>query len=76
MVWRAVVGQCCFGFYMVSLAMNPLIIQMVIFQTSPFWAGILGLLINKEPMMRIEYIAMVICFAGVIVIAFSKDSAP
>lgn len=73
MLARAVIGQGSFAFFMVSLSMNPLIIQMVIFQTSPFWAAILGYFINKEPIMRIEYIAMAICFAGVILIALSKD---
>lgn len=73
MLVRAVVGQASFGFFMLSLSMNPLIIQMVIWQTNPFWAAILGFFVNKEPVMCIEYIAMVICLVGVVLIAFSKN---
>ena len=45
---------------------------MVLFQTGPFWTLLLGLLINKEPILKIEYVAMVICFCGVIAISTSK----
>lgn len=48
---------------------------MVIFQTNPFWAAILGYFVNKEPIMCIEYIAMVVCLAGVVFIAMSKEQS-
>jgi drug/metabolite transporter (DMT)-like permease len=45
---------------------------MIIFQTGPFWTSILGYLVNKEPILRFEYVAMTICFCGVLAISTSK----
>jgi drug/metabolite transporter (DMT)-like permease len=73
---RASLGQACFACFTFCLALLPLSLQMILFQTSPFWAGILGFFINSEPIMRFEYIAMVICFCGVLAITFSKPEAP
>jgi drug/metabolite transporter (DMT)-like permease len=47
---------------------------MVLVQTNPVWTSILGLLINKEKVFCYEYIAMVLCFAGVVVLALSKQA--
>lgn len=57
-----------------SLTMIPLSISMMIFQTAPFWTTILGYFINSEPIRRVEYIAMGLCFIGVVAIASSKDA--
>jgi len=50
-------------------------LEMVIYQTSPFWTSILALLINKEKVARFEYVAMVIGFLGVVGITLSKPES-
>jgi drug/metabolite transporter (DMT)-like permease len=47
---------------------------MIIFQTNPFWTSILAYFINKERIAPFEYIAMVLCFCGVMSIALSKPA--
>jgi drug/metabolite transporter (DMT)-like permease len=49
---------------------------MILFHTSPFWAGILGFFINKERIEKFEYLAMAICFGGVLIITFGKPKDP
>lgn len=45
---------------------------MIIFNTSPFWASILGYIILKESMKMYEVAAIVVSFGGVVLIALSK----
>ena len=54
--------------------MVPLSIVIILTNLAPFWSSILGYFINKEPIIRIEYIAMAICFSCVVGITLSKDS--
>lgn len=50
---------------------------MILFQTNPFWISILAYFINRERILRIELVAMALCFGGVMMIAYSKtDSGP
>ena len=74
MAVRSFIGQLCFACFTFCLQLIPLSLQMILFQTSPFWAGILGFFINKEPIYRFEYFAMLLCFLGVMGIAFSKPT--
>lgn len=74
MLSRALLGQLCFASFQFCLLLLPLSLQMILFQTSPFWAGILGWFINGEKIMRLDYIGMIICFGGVLAITFSKHS--
>lgn len=71
---RCIIGQTCFVMFTYSLTMIPLSISMLLFQTAPFWTSILGYFINREPIQRIEYVAMILCFIGVAAIASSKGS--
>lgn len=48
-------------------------LEMVILQTSPFWVSLIGIWLNNEKVMRIEYIGMVVCFAAVLSITFYKQ---
>lgn len=48
-------------------------LHIVIVQTSPFWTSIIAIFLNGESVIPIEYIGMVVCFAGVVIIAISKQ---
>jgi len=50
----------------VALTMMPLSLTTIIFNLAPFWASILALLIHKESISKLEYLAMLITFAGVV----------
>ena len=69
---RAIVGQTCFCMFMICLALLPLSLEMIFFQTSPFWVSILGICINGERVMPLEWVAMFLSFGGVVVIATAK----
>lgn len=71
---RATFGQTGFLLFQLIVLFIPLMLEMVILQTSPFWTSILGLLINRERVQKFEYLAMVICFGCVISMLFSKPS--
>lgn len=75
MAVRATFGQITFILFMSCLALLPLAIQMVIFQTSPFWAAIIARIFLKEAMSNLEIVAMIISFGGVMTIAFANPDA-
>lgn len=71
-VARAVVGNSCFCAINYSLTINSMSIQSILFQTNPFWTSIMAVFLLKENVKAYEYVAMGICFLGVIGIAISK----
>jgi drug/metabolite transporter (DMT)-like permease len=46
--------------------------QLTIVQTNPFWTSIVALIFFKEKIYWYEVVAMVVCFGGVIGIAFGS----
>ena len=50
-------------------------IHIILFQTNTFWISILGYFINKEPMLPVEIVGMVICFMAVVAITLSSNDA-
>ena len=48
---------------------------IIIFQTNPLWSAILGFLINRERISRVEFIAMLASFTCVIFIAIARSSS-
>ena len=46
---------------------------MILFQTNPFWITLLSFCINAEPIIPLEMVGMVICFAGVVVISLNNQ---
>jgi len=72
LIARALIGQVGFILFTICLALLPLSLQMIMFQTNPFWASILAYFMNGESISRIEYIAMIVCFGSVLGIALSK----
>lgn len=59
-----------YGFTMV-----PLTVTMTIINTQPIWASILGWLLLRERMSRLEIVALILCFGCVLCIAFSKSDS-
>lgn len=72
---RTVVGQLCFICFQTSVVVNPLSLQLILLQTSPFWTSLLALWLVKERVRASEYVAMTLCFIGIIGIALSKQQA-
>ena len=70
---RAIAGQTSFCMFLLATSLLPLSLNMIIYQTSPFWTSILALWINGEPIYKFEYAAMALCFAGVIGIAMGRQ---
>jgi drug/metabolite transporter (DMT)-like permease len=60
---------------MLSLQVNTLSLHTIILLTSPFWASLLGYLLNGERIQRIDIIAIVLCFIGVVGCAFAGGMA-
>ena len=57
-----------------ALALIPLALHTILFQTSPFWTSILGFYLNKEKIQKFEYVAMALCLLGVALIAIYKQT--
>lgn len=72
-VLRALVGNSCFVMINYSLTINSMSIQSILFQTNPFWTSIMAVFLLRESVKLYEYIAMGICFLGVVGIAVSKQ---
>ena len=58
-----------------NLSLIPITLIIIFFQTNPLWSAILGYLINGERVQRIELFAMLLSFAGVIVIAVARSQS-
>ena len=59
--------------FVFGLVMIPLVISSTILNTQPFWATIIGWSILGESMTRIEVLAMILSFSGVIGVAMSNE---
>lgn len=72
---RSVVGLINFVMFTWGLTFLPLSLATVLFSMAPFWATILGFLINGEPIIKFEYVSMFICFACIVGMTFSKNDS-
>ena len=61
--------------FTVNLQLLPMTFIIIIFQTNPLWSAILGFLINRERVSRMELIAMLASFTCVIFIAIARSSS-
>ena len=73
---RNFLGNTGFCLWNINVTLVPISTLMIIFNTNPFWVSIMGYFFNKEKIASFEFFGMVICFAGIIVIALSKPSVP
>jgi len=56
-----------------SLIFIPISLQTIIFQTNPFWSSLIAYFALKEAIGRLEIFGMIVCFAGVMIIATSSS---
>lgn len=63
-------------FFLFNFCLNlvPLTIQTVIFQTGTFWISILACFCFNEPIIPLELVAMLICFAAMFIITASSTT--
>jgi multidrug transporter EmrE-like cation transporter len=74
-ILRSICGITCFIFITWAISLAPLTLVYVLFNTAPFWGSILGYWVNNEPIIALEYAAMVICFVAILGVTFggTKD---
>jgi len=70
---RMTAGQLIFILPAICVQLIPLFLIMILRQTAPFWAALLSYFINKEPLYRSDFLAMAVCFAGVLAIAITSE---
>jgi drug/metabolite transporter (DMT)-like permease len=75
MLIRSLCGHACFVCFNSALAFAPMFIIVIIFQTNPFWTGVLSAYLNNEKVERVEQFCMLLCFACVCSIAYSSIRA-
>jgi len=68
---RSIFGTAGFALYIYNLALIPMWLLLIIFQTNPFWSSVLAHFFTKDKVTVYEIIGMFICFAGVIMITVS-----
>jgi len=71
LLWRMITGQVGFFFFNYCLTLIPLTFVIIIVQTSGFWTSIMARCFFKEPLICLELVGMVICFAAVVTITLS-----
>eukprot|EP00352_Strombidinopsis_acuminata_P002455 CAMPEP_0176395482 /NCGR_PEP_ID=MMETSP0126-20121128/43443_1 /TAXON_ID=141414 ORGANISM="Strombidinopsis acuminatum, Strain SPMC142" /NCGR_SAMPLE_ID=MMETSP0126 /ASSEMBLY_ACC=CAM_ASM_000229 /LENGTH=378 /DNA_ID=CAMNT_0017768385 /DNA_START=27 /DNA_END=1163 /DNA_ORIENTATION=+ len=72
MVLRSIFGTIGFIGMAYNLTLLPMAVIMIIYQTNPFWNSLLSYWVNGDPVQKVEIVAMIICFIGVVIIATSK----
>jgi drug/metabolite transporter (DMT)-like permease len=71
---RCVAGVIGFNSMVYSLSVLPVFITSIIFNTAPFWAGILGYIMLGDKVSKFEVVCMIGCFIGVTILAMRKDN--
>ena len=72
-ILRQILGLMNFTFFIGSLNYIPLFLVVIIHSLAPFWTTILAQVINKEKVMKIEYLCMSLCFICVLGITLPQD---
>ena len=71
---RILAGQVTFAMFNIGVQMIPISLFVIIFNTNTFWISLLGLLVNREPIVRVELIGMVICFSRVAMLGLTSGN--
>ena len=58
-----------------AIPMIPITVQITIFQTAPFWTTLLAWMFLGDRILRLEVVAMVICFCAIVFISTSSPGA-
>ena len=66
-------GHLYFIFMNIAAPLAPLSLVMIFAQTSPFWTTIIAYFVLSEAVIHVEIIGMIICFAGVVAIAYQAE---
>jgi len=69
---RSSIGFINFIMYMLAVKLIPLSLAVILMNLSPFWCSLLGNYFNKEPIYRVEFLAMAVCFLCVIGVTLTK----
>jgi drug/metabolite transporter (DMT)-like permease len=72
MLIRAAVGTVGFLSYLFAIKYLSLGLLMIIYNTAPFWASLLGFLFLGETLQKYEVVAMLLGFLGIVLVALSK----
>lgn len=70
---RSLFGTASFLLFTFNLQLIPITLIIIFFQTNPLWSAILGYVINGEKVEQVDLLAMLLSFAGVIVIAMARS---
>ena len=73
MLGRCLSGQFNFVLLNMAVSLAPISLVMVLWQTSPFWISILSFLVLREPIVCLEIVSMIVCFAAVALIASQAE---
>ena len=55
-----------------AIKLLPLSIAVILMNLAPFWCSLLGNYFNAEPIYKIEFMAMALCFVCIIGFTLSK----
>lgn len=53
------------------LAMTPMFVMTVIFNTAPFWASLISFMVLGDSVTKFELAAMVCSFSGVLMLGYN-----
>ena len=67
-----VAGQSAFVLIYQAASMIPISTTNILFNMCPFWINILACLLLKERLQALDIIGIMVCFAGIVMIALSK----
>ena len=75
LVIRCLSGALAFILVITAVKLIPLTIFQIITQVTPFTSGVLACIWVGDKLSVVQIICMVICFCGIALVTFSKDSS-
>lgn len=73
LIARSFAGQITLALLNVTVTLLPMGTAMILIQSNPFWMSILACLMLNERIRPIEIGGIIVCFVGVLLIAYSKS---
>ena len=61
-----------FSLWTWTATMMPLALLVIVINLSPFWTSLIAYWVHREPISKLEYMAMFICFFGVVGLTLGK----
>ena len=72
---RILSGQLTFAMFNIGVQMIPITLFVIVFNTNTFWISLLGLLVNGEPIVRVEILGMFVCFSLVAMLGITSGKS-